>query len=197
MIKTAEIFAQRVSTYRHAKICRPTGYCALGGVFMGVRLGWWEPRVRAMRNALSGGDFMEYGRLKRRVKRITPYGVFYDRASLGVRKSSGVYFFEIPADHNVHINNWPNARQVMALQPWCLAAYVSLSGAGLTVFYVPDRTVSLVSTFENVRQLVRELGYLVDPSGCARGRKCSVSYDPGCYVADQVEVVSGDGDLPL
>lgn len=197
MIKTAEILAQRVSTYRHAKICRPTGYCALVCVLMGVRLGWWEPRVRAMRNAFSGGDFVAYGRLKRRVKRITPYGVFYDRASLGVKRCSGVYFFEVKADCNTHINNWPNARQVMALQPWCLAAYVSLSGAGLTVFYVPDMAVSLVSTFENVRQLVRDLGYLVDPSACTQGRKCAVSYDSGCYVAAEVEVVSGEGDLPL
>lgn len=196
MIDTQQLLKSHVSSYKNAMQSTPAGYSDLLCFFTGIRLGWWQASVLAARKSIEQGDKEAYASHKKKLKAITPYGLFRKRRlEGGLIKASGVFLVDIDAGDNPHITNWQNARQVFAVQPWVLAAYVSLRGTGLNVFYVPDTNVSLLSTFDNARELSRDLGYVIDESGKDITRMCAVSYDPGCYIAARVEIMTGTGDF--
>ena len=177
----------RVSIYRRTSDTKGK-VAPLGAVLEGVKSGKWRVQVDKARAKIPKAE-AAYRAAKAALTGVAFGGVFSPtRGNANLSAHSGVLVLDFD-----HLENAAALRELAALNPSTLAAFLSPSREGFKVLValspVPADADEHEAAWRDVSSTYAEaLGEEVDESGKDVSRLCFVSYDSDAYIADVANV---------
>ncbi len=179
----------KFSFYRSVRIVEPAKSVGVDKFLNGIRAGHWRRDVERCREVLETKGERAFKDAKASLPCVTPWGVFETRRNDGLVVPSGVMVIDLDGPDNPEVSDWEGLRDELGLEDWVYGAFLSPSGRGLKVFVLVAEGALPLAVMGEVQEILKVRGLVVDPSGKDAARACFVSYDPGCYVADEDKVV--------
>lgn len=179
----------KLSFYRSVRIVEPAKSMGVDNFLRGVRAGHWRRDVERCRAILAEKGEKAFKEAKAGLPCATPWGVFSTRRNDALVAQSGVMVIDLDGPDNAAVDDWGALRDELAPEDWVYGAFLSPSGRGLKIFVLVAEGALPLAVMGEVQEILKVRGLVVDPSGKDAARACFVSYDPGCYIADEDKTV--------